>query len=511
MGRNKRSRTANAALNSATSFLYQMIRMVSLFVIPRLILSRFGSSYNGITNSITQFLGVVSLMSAGIGGVTHAALYKPLAEGDMVAVSRILKATERFLRKIAVIFCGFLLAFGCIYPFIIRGQFEWLFTFSLIIIIGLSTVAEYCFGMTYRYLFQSDQRMSVVNVINSIATTINIVIAVVLIKIGFGIHIVKLGSALAFCINPILLYIYAHKEYRIIKDVEPDNTSIKQRWDAFAHQVALFIHTNTDTMILTILATLKEVSVYSVYNQVVNGVYTILRCFFPSIDSAFGEMFARDEKKAIKRNFAQFELIAFSISTVMFSVTLGMIVPFISIYTRGVTDIDYNRPLFGYLLAVASYFFSIRVPYQNVIEAVGHYKQTKRYSYFEAALNLALSIILVFRFGLVGVAIGTLVANMFRTMCYAIYISKYLIPGVLVSFCKHLLVSVISGILILMIYNLLPMGEITGYGVWFFHVVIIGIIASIIVMISDVLIYKDELNGALQKVSGLFRKIRSIR
>ena len=62
-----------------------------------------------------------------------------------------------------------------------------------------------------------------------------------------------------------------------------------------------------------------------------------------------------------------------------------------------------------------------------------------------------------------------------------------------------------------MIYNLLPMGEITGYGVWFFHVVIIGIIASIIVMISDVLIYKDELNGALQKVSGLFRKIRSTR
>jgi len=50
------------------------------------------------------------------------------------------------------------------------------------------------------------------------------------------------------------------------------------------------------------------------------------------------------------------------------------------------------------------------------------------------------------------------------------------------------------------------MGEITGYGVWFFYVVIIGIIASIIVMISDVLIYKDELNGALQKVSGLFRK-----
>ena len=507
MGMKKRSRTVNAALNSATSFLYQMVRMISLFVIPRLILSRFGSSYNGITNSITQFLGVVSLLSAGIGGVTHAALYKPLAENDMDAVSRILKATEKFLRKIAVIFVVFLLIFACIYPFIIRGQFEWFFTFTLILIIGSSTVAEYCFGMTYRYLFQSDQRMSVVNVINTFATIINIVIAVVLIRAGFGIHIVKLGSAFAFCINPVLLYLYAHKEYKILKDVEPDNTSIRQRWDAFAHQVALFIHTNTDMMILTFLVTLKEVSVYSVYSQLTNGIYTILRCFFPSIQTAFGQMFARNEKVAIKKNFAQFEVIVFSVATVMFTVALCMLLSFVKIYTNGVTDVNYNRPAFGYLLVIASYFFSIRVPYQNVIEAVGHYRQTKKYSYIEAGMNLSLSIMLVLKLGLAGVAIGTLVANAYRTICYAFYVSKNLIEDVRGSFIKHILVSIASGSVIIIIYRLVSFDSASGYSVWFMQSLIVGIVSIFVVLMTDLLFYLEETISVISRFAGLIRKI----
>ena len=503
----QRSRTVNAALNSATSFLYQMVRMISLFIIPRLILSRFGSSYNGITNSITQFLGVVSLLSAGIGGVTHAALYKPLAENDMCAVSRVLKATEVFLRKIAVIFVAFLLVFACIYPFIIRGQFEWFFTFTLILIIGSSTVAEYCFGMTYRYLFQSNQRMSVVNVINTFATIINIIIAVVLIRAGFGIHIVKLGSALAFCINPILLYIYAHKEYKILKNVEPDNKSIKQRWDAFAHQVALFIHTNTDTMILTFLSTLKEVSVYSVYSQVTNGVYTILRCFFPSIQTAFGQMFARNEKPAIKKNFAQFEVVVFSVATVMFSVTLCMLLSFVKIYTQGITDVDYNRPVFGYLLAIASYFFSIRVPYQNIIEAVGHYKQTKKYSYIEAGMNLSLSIILVLKLGLVGVAIGTLASNAYRTICYAFYVSKNLIEDVRGSFIKHIFVSIAAGAIIIAMYRLVSFDSASGYIAWFMQSLVVGIVSVFVVVMTDLLFYLEETKSIVVRLFGLAMKI----
>ena len=75
-------RSKKALINSISSLLSQLVTIISGFVLPRLILSQFGSSYNGITSSITQFLNCVILLRAGVGGVTRAALYKPLADGD---------------------------------------------------------------------------------------------------------------------------------------------------------------------------------------------------------------------------------------------------------------------------------------------------------------------------------------------------------------------------------------------------------------------------------------------
>lgn len=502
----KKSRTEMVALNSATGIFYQLIRTISIFVIPRLVITNWGSAYNGITNSISQFLSVISLMSAGIGGVSTAALYKPLAQGNIESISRIIVATERFLRKIALIFAFFLLVFAAIYPFLIKGQFEWLFSFTLIIIIGISTIAEYCFGMTYRFLLRADQKAYIVNLINSAATFFNMILAVWLIRIGFGIHIVKLGSAVAFSINPIFLYLYAKKKYKIRYTVEPDNDSIKQRWDAFAHQVAVFIHTNTDVMVLTILTTLKEVSIYSVYAQVTNGIYTILKSIYPGLDSAFGDMFARNEQDAIKKSFAQVEVVVFSLSSVFFTTGIAVIIPFIKIYTREVADANYIQPGFGYILLIASFVFAVRLPYQNIIEAVGHYKQTKKYSYIEAITNIVVSVVLVFRLGIIGVAIGTLIANIYRTIVYVQYISKNLIPGVLPSFVKHFIIAIISGGISLLIFFNVPKIEVINFVSWIGDAFIIMMISFVIVFIGDVFFFKTELLGAIDKVKRILNR-----
>ena len=70
-------RTKKAFYNTVSGILYQFVAIICAFVLPRLILSSFGSSYNGIVSSINQFLSWISVLSAGIGGVTRAALYKP--------------------------------------------------------------------------------------------------------------------------------------------------------------------------------------------------------------------------------------------------------------------------------------------------------------------------------------------------------------------------------------------------------------------------------------------------
>ncbi len=97
-------RSKKAVYNTITSLLLEIVTVISGFVLPRLILLRYGSSYNGLVSSISQFIGYVSLLTAGVGGVTRASLYKPLHERDIKKISAIIKATELFIRRVTLIF-----------------------------------------------------------------------------------------------------------------------------------------------------------------------------------------------------------------------------------------------------------------------------------------------------------------------------------------------------------------------------------------------------------------------
>ena len=100
------------------------------------------------------------------------------------------------------------------------------------------------------------------------------------------------------------------------------------------------------------------------------------------------------------------------------------IVPFVSVYTRGITDANYIAPLFATILVVAYGSQCLRVPYFRVIKAAGHFKETQNGAYISAALNIVITVALVFKFGLIGAASGTLVAMIYHTCYFVWYFRK---------------------------------------------------------------------------------------
>src|SRR5690606_14531980 len=100
----KTMRSKKAIANIIISLLYQIVAIICGLIVPRLIISTFGSSVNGLISSITKFLGYIVFLEAGVGGVVRAALYKLLAEKSVEKISAINKATEKFVRAIGLIF-----------------------------------------------------------------------------------------------------------------------------------------------------------------------------------------------------------------------------------------------------------------------------------------------------------------------------------------------------------------------------------------------------------------------
>ena len=58
-----------------SSLTFQVLTILCGFVLPRMILGSFGSEVNGLVNSITQFLTIISFLEVGVGAVVQSALY----------------------------------------------------------------------------------------------------------------------------------------------------------------------------------------------------------------------------------------------------------------------------------------------------------------------------------------------------------------------------------------------------------------------------------------------------
>ena len=97
-------RGKKATKNIFSSLLLQVVTIICGFIVPKLIIGQYGSNVNGLIVSITQFLAYITLLEAGFGPVVKAILYKPIANKNKKEIENILKASEKFFKRISLIF-----------------------------------------------------------------------------------------------------------------------------------------------------------------------------------------------------------------------------------------------------------------------------------------------------------------------------------------------------------------------------------------------------------------------
>lgn len=495
-------RSKKALKNIISNLIFQITVIICNFIIPILTIKTFGSNVNGLVSSITQFLTYISLLDSGFGVVIRASLYKPIANKDKDEIQNIIYASNKFFKILASIFIVYIIVLCFVYPTVVNQSFDKWFTISLILILSLSTFFEYFFGMSYKLFLQANQKSYVISNIQTVVTILNAVLVVILINLNCSIQIVKLGAAMIFIARPIVQNIYVKRKYHVSFEHVDKNYKIAKKWDGFAQHIAAIIHNNTDTAVLSFFS-LVEVSVYSVYALVIRAVKNIANSFTNGIDASFGDMMAKGEIEHLNKSFKTYEVFYFTIMTILFICTFVLITPFVSVYTRNVTDADYFRPIFGYLLVISEFIYEIRMPYSGLVLAAGHFKETKLGAWLEAIINIVLSIILVYKFGLIGVAVGTIVAMTVRTIEMVYHSSKYLLKrSYWVSF-KMYLVMIIEFIICAFICQFLPDLASINYLSWIFKAIIVFIIATIVVLGINFCIYRNE----RENLKNMIRKI----
>lgn len=493
-----RSRIKKASINLITTTLYEIVTFVCGLILPRLILSHFGSTYNGITSSVTQFLSLVSILRLGVAGATRVALYKTLATGDIAGTSAIVRATEKYMRKIGYVILAYIVVLAVFYPMFTDTGVGYFDVAILIVAAGIGTFAQYFFGITYQTLLSADQSIYVYNISQTGCTVANTLLSAALIYAGCTIQTVKLSCSIVFFLTPFILNLYVTKKYKLDKRCKPDNSGLKQRKDVLASSLANIVHENTDVVVLTLFCDVKIVSVYTVYNLVMAALRKVLEIFSTGTEAIFGDMWAKKQYDSIRRNLSLYEYVIGVLVSVLFSATLMLIVPFVSLYTKGVNDVNYILPTYAIIISIAMACYCFRTPYLTLVQGVGHYKQTKRGAYFEAGLNLVSSVVLVQFIGITGTAVGTLLANVFRSLQYAFYIDDHIVDrGKLIIFKRIFWITLNIAASCGIAYLLLGTMAKSGWLKWVLSGAIIVAISCVITGISSVLFFRDDMRKTL--------------
>ncbi|WP_306485355.1 lipopolysaccharide biosynthesis protein [Anaerococcus sp.] len=487
------------ALNTSSSLIFQLTTIICGFIVPRLILQTYGSEVNGLVNSITQFLAIIAFLELGVGAVIQSSLYKPLAEKNDEEISKIVVSGQKFFSRLATILLVYVVILMGIYPLIAKTNFGFLYTATMILVISISSFAQYYFGIVNSLLITANQRGYFSFNIQTVTLILNTIACFTLIKLGASIHIVKLTTSLIYLFRPILLSLYVKKNYKIDWNIKYSSEPIKQKWNGIAQHVASVILDGTDNIVLTIFMGLEAVSIYSVYNLVVSGVKKLLLSMTNGIQSLMGEMLAKEEVDKLRKFFGWVEWSIHTGTIFIFAVTSVLIVPFVEVYTAGINDANYTQPIFAFLIVAANAGHCLRLPYNLMILAGGHYKQTQSNYVVASILNIVFSILLVKFWGLVGVAIGTLIAMIYQTIWMAIYDSKNFIKWPIKNFVKQFLIDLITAILIILIGKIISINDITWSG-WILYAIKVSLIAVVFILLINYIFYRPYIIKIFDKI-----------
>lgn len=470
------SRKREVLMTVASNVALQLVTAVCGFILPPLIVRTFGSDINGMVQSISQFIAYLNIVEAGIGAASIATLYRPLADGDSDGVSGIVSAARLFYMRSGVAFTVLVFALSLVYPLVVGSQVDRTTSGLMVLVLGITGAAEFFLIGKYRVLLTADRKTYIISLAQIVAVVLNTCVAVALIKIGFGILTVKLASAIVYLSRYLWLSAYVRLHYGWVDfRHEPNRGAVSQSRNVMVHQVAGLVVFNSPVVLITIFCSLKDASIYTMYAMVFSAVNQILSAFSNGIQSFFGESLVKDAGERTAKLFGLYETFFFTVLAFVYSMAFILIIPFMSVYTRNLTDAEYIQPILGILFVLVGIANNLRNPANQVIGAAGHFRQTQWRALAEATINIIASVLFTLWLGFRGVLLGSLCSYAYRTADMIIYANRRILKrSSFASLAKILALGIVFGLAGITLRRFLP--ECGSWGMWILIAAVCGAI-----------------------------------
>lgn len=446
----KRSRLDYSIMNSGISTLIYVLRLVIQFVARSFFIRYLGEVYLGLNGLFTNILSLLSVAELGIGTSIIFALYKPLAIQDHEQVKSLMRLYKRAYEAIGVAIAVVGLAIMPFLKFIVNNDQNFSNLYLIFLLFLANSVVSYFF--TYkRSLITADQKAYIVSLNDFLFLLVTNVFQIIFLILTSNFIIYLIIQIISTIASNVTISLIADRRYPYIKDKNVrklDDTTVKQiKRNVIGNvssKVGGQIVMGTDNILISAFVNLSAVGLYSNYTLIVNAVQNVCTQITNSVTASIGNYAAeRDAESSyalFKRHFFINHTLVFFTTTML----LTMINPFITWWVGA----KYNLPFLTVMLIVANYAIQV---YRNsgfaFIESFGLFWYQRTKAFIEAAINLSVSLILLglFKLGINGVLLGTIVSSFGFVIWYEAYVVfRYAFHKNLLEFAKLLIISVLQ-------------------------------------------------------------------
>lgn len=408
------SRTAKSIKNAKVALCFYFINLVLQFFSRKIFLDYLGAEVLGLNTTAQNLLGFLNLAELGIGGAVAYNLYKPLFEKDTQAINEIVSVQGWLYRRVAYAVIAGACVLMCFFPLIFaKAQVPLWYTYGSFVVLLVGALLGYF--INYRQIvLTADQKEYKITLNVQGFKILKVILQILAIRYLSNGYVYWMILELLFAaIAAMVLDRVLKREYPWLKTTPIYGKELKNKYpevilktkQIFFHKIAGFVLDQSSPLIIYAYASLTLVAIYGNYMLIVTGVTLLINSLLSSISAGVGNLVAEGDKRRIKDFF--WELTSLRIwlaSVVCFGIyKLGHLFIILWIGEQFVL----NQTAFNVLLIIV--FISLTRTNDVFLAAYGLYQDIWA-PIVEAALNLGLSILLGYLYGLTGILSGMVIS-----------------------------------------------------------------------------------------------------
>ena len=428
------SRTTNTLFNFTSSIGAQLITILMHFIVRTVFIRTLGKSYLGISGLFSNILSMLSLAELGVGSAIIFKLYKPIAEDDRHRITVLVKFYKKVYQFIGVAIGAIGLALIPFLPVLI-SDYERLerlnINAALIFILYLSkSVASYLFFAYKSSIIKANQKEYILNIISYFFTFATAVAQIISLIVYPNFTIYVLIMVIQIIVQNMICARLADRMYPFINDKTEDKLDREEVIEVFKDCGALFLYKMnavvlkaTDNIVLAMFIGLDIVAEYSNYYILYNTLNSLFNKIFNSVSHSLGNLHASE---TTGKEYRVFETTMLITAIIGGTAGVGVFVVADELINTWIGMEWVIAQPFSFLMGMEIFTNAYRIGLSKFRTTMGLFQQNKFRPVLGMIVNVVLSVVLVGKLGIVGVLIGTVVAD-WSTMMWLdpIVIHKY--------------------------------------------------------------------------------------